>query len=128
MAGIEAIIPSRYTSADKGKESLDTLLKTYGEKMEKKLKEYPAAQPWKGPTPKSGPRAGGRRTGNLGRSWKSTVQSGQSVTVESNVPYASYVQGSPGQTGNMKARGWKTTKDIAEEAWKEATAAVKLEA
>lgn len=102
---------------------IDNLLKVFGSKAQKNLQSYPAARPWKNP-PRTGLRAGGKRTGGLGRGWGNvTIQSTQSVTLTNKTPYAVYVEGpsdkKPGQTSNMAGRGWpsvtKAGKDALEE-------------
>lgn len=77
----------------------------------RQMQDYPDAQPWRVPTPKSGPRAGGRRTGDYGRGWRVSGRTTYSVTIINNVPYAVWVGGptegdGPKQTANMAGRGW----------------------
>ncbi len=85
------------------------------------LKQYPPARPWKHP-PKSGPRKGGRRTGDLGRGWGLNRQdSGNTVTITlaNPVSYATYVQG-PRQARAMHIRGWEKVETPARKRWREA--------
>lgn len=87
------------------------------------LTNYPPAQPWRSRPPKTGPRAGGRRTGTLGRNWKlgPFVRSGSSMSIQvfNDVPYAVFVEGpSRGakgarQTAEMKRRGWPSITAVA---------------
>lgn len=83
------------------------------------IAKYPAAQPWKNPPPKRGPRAGGRRTGTLGRNWSTRIKyTKDSVTIENPTLYGIHVQGPPGgpprrrQTPNMTARGWPNVRTV----------------
>jgi len=93
------------------------------------LANYPAALPWKGPTPKSGPRKDGRRTGTLGRNWRivrlERTRARRSVEVANQTPYAVYVEGPPRggqgqrQTANMRERGWPNITAVARKRWAE---------
>jgi hypothetical protein len=111
--GIDAIRPKGFVLPDKRK--IVAELERHGAIMEREAKQYPAWRPWKNP-PKTGPRAGGRRTGQLGRGWSRTVSSiGGSVTmtIKNPVSYAPYVQGSR-QARALAARSWVTIISIAE--------------
>lgn len=101
-------------------ENYNAILTDFGASALKFLKDYPPWLPWKNP-PKSGPYAGGKRTGTLGRNWTSSIvrTSGgagtvgsliSSVRVENATPYASYVQGTR-QTRVMESRGWSKVND-----------------
>jgi hypothetical protein len=112
--GIDAIRPKGYVIPDKRK--IVAELERYGAIMEREAKQYPAWRAWTSTPPKTGPRAGGRRTGQLGRGWSRTVSSiGGSVTmrIQNPVSYAPYVQGSR-QARAMAARSWVTIIAIAE--------------
>ncbi len=106
---IEAIKPRGFTIPERS--VLIAELDRLGKAVTAETKAYPAWRPWKNPPPRTGPRAGGRRTGALGKSWEyKTQQSGQLVIVRiqsSGVEYAQYVQGRR-QPRFMEARGWKT--------------------
>lgn len=128
----EAILPSSYTSSKKAKASIDKLLLTAKEGAMKRLQTYPTWQPWKNP-PKTGLRAGGKRTGDLGRNWNSyTLKSGQSIEMKNEIGYAGYVQGkgsgTPRQAKALAARGWPRIDEVAEEAAKEAISKTKMDA
>ncbi|KKM93546.1 hypothetical protein LCGC14_1207370, partial [marine sediment metagenome] len=55
-------------------------------------KTYPPALPWTSRPPRTGPRAGGQRTGQLARGWQVKFGRG-SFEVWNLVAYAGYVQG-----------------------------------
>lgn len=104
---IKAIRPNGFKLPEK--QILMAELDRLGKEVTGETKQYPPWRPWKNP-PKSGPRAGGRRTGDLGRKWESGVKpSGQYIIlkIENPVSYAKWVQGKK-QTKVMKARGWRT--------------------
>lgn len=96
-------------------------LERFARKTTDEVKRYPPARPWNSTPPKTGRRAGGRRTGDLGRSWGYKISLGGDsgyVEIESNEgalerPYARYVQGKR-QTGVMSGRGWQTIDEVAE--------------
>ncbi len=95
---------------------VDRVMRQGGGDLVRERRTYPPARPWKSRTPKSGPRKGGRRTGNLGRNWN--VRFGRGFfEVWNPVAYAGYVQGyrrrvkgdkRTRQTKVMKARGWRS--------------------
>ncbi len=132
--GMTAILPKKYTSATLAKASVDRLLLRIGVNAQRTLQRYPPAQPWKNPPPKTGLRAGGRRTGSLGKGWSTApvIVSGESVTITNQVPYAVYVEGpssgKPGQTSVMAARGWPSVTEVGAAAVAEAVKSVKMEA
>lgn len=128
--GFTAILPKRGIKSAAAKDSLDKFLDLLGKKTVAKVQKYPAAKPWTSPPPKTGPRAGGKRTGNLGRSWTSSVSSLKDVTVTNKVSYAPYVQGDKEtqQTSVMAGRGWLSVTDAAKEALRETKAEAKMEA
>lgn len=78
------------------------------------MQNYPAARPWKNP-PKTGLRAGGKRTGNYGRGWRVVINK-DNAKITNGVLYAVYVGGSkkqrPGQARALAARGWQSTDDV----------------
>lgn len=101
-------------------ENYNAILTDFGAAAHNYLRIYPPWLPWKNP-PKTGPRAGGKRTGTLGRNWtQSFVRTARgtgslpslimSVQVANKTPYASYVQGTT-QTRVMQARGWSKVND-----------------
>lgn len=71
---------------------------------------YPPWRPWKSRPPRTGPRAGGRRTGALGKSISYRVSTGPgSITLQvgsRGVRYATYVKGRR-QTRVMAERAWR---------------------
>ncbi|KKM07536.1 hypothetical protein LCGC14_1732910 [marine sediment metagenome] len=93
--------------------------------MIREMADYPAAKPWKGPTPKKGLRKGGRRTGGLGRGWKlSTHKRGRLIIVDNKVVYGIHVQGPrPGKRGKrqtkvMRDRNWPNITDTTKRVWR----------
>lgn len=108
---IKAIKPSGFKIPDRAfvKAELDRL----GRQVTAQTKAYPAARPWKNPPPKTGPRAGGRRTGALGKSWDYRVTGDSTIVLRVNstgVRYARYVQGRD-QTRVMRDRSWLTVQE-----------------
>lgn len=102
-------------------ESYNAILTEFGALALNYLKTYPPWMPWTSRPPKTGPRAGGKRTGTLGRNWTSSfVRTAKgsgtvgslimSVQVANKTSYASYVQGTT-QTRVMAARGWPKVND-----------------
>ncbi len=91
---------------------VDRVMRQGGGDLVRERRTYPPARPWKSRPPKTGPRAGGRRTGQLARGW--AVRFGRGFfDVWNPVAYAGYVQGfRKGQKGKrqtkvMKSRGWR---------------------
>lgn len=131
----EAILPKKYHNAALAKKALDQFLLNFKGEAQRELQQYPTWQPWKNP-PKKGPRAGGKRTGNLGRGWNTYhLVSGQSITMLNPTTYAGYVQGSgpkqpyvkgKSQTAVLRARGWPAVDEVGERALKTAIAKSKL--
>lgn len=118
----KAILPRNAPlTATQAKKSIDRLLVKVALTAQGIMQEYPAAQPWKNPPPRTGLRAGGRRTGSYGRGWTTeaaVTTKQESITVVNPVKYAPYVGGSrgkrPGQVATHTARGWKSTDDLPE--------------
>lgn len=87
------------------------------------MAKYPPAQPWKRRPPKTGPRAGGRRTGNLGRNWRGKWAPNYGE-VSNPVAYAGHVQGyrsgpkGDRQTANMRSRGWQRVDEEGRRVWR----------
>lgn len=103
---------------------LDDALTTFAGAMVRDMASYPAAQPWTSRPPRTGPRAGGRRTGALGRNWRITNHArGRLIEVANPIEYAPYVQGPPNavkgqrQTAVMASRGWQTITGITSKNW-----------
>lgn len=117
------IVPKQFTSKANAKKDIDKLLVMAKEEAFKRLQKYPAWQPWKNP-PKSGLRAGGKRTGNLGREWDSyTLKSGDSIAMTNQTTYGPYVQGTKEEQAKaLAARGWPRIDEVGEEAAKAAIA------
>lgn len=129
-----AVLPKRYTTAARGQAAIDRVLVAFQVEVQKRMQAYPAAQPWKNPPPKTGLRAGGRRTGTYGRNWAggaNVTKSKDSITVENRTPYAAWVGGSrggsPGQARALAARGWTSVDDAGPEAARAAIAKFKFE-
>lgn len=99
-------------------------LNAFADTLLNKMASYPPAQPWKSRPPSKGPRAGGRRTGTLGRGWQRKVGTGF-AEVFNEVSYAVYVEGPrPGkqrrrQTAEMRRRGWPAINKTGSKLWKE---------
>lgn len=123
----QAIIPKRYTDAAAAQKKVDELLKRFAVEAQRELQTYPAWRPWKNP-PTSGPRAGGKRTGDLGRGWEHyTLVSGHSVTLENRVSYSPYVQGPKGtQARALAERGWPQIDEVGKRAAKKAVSQIDL--
>ena len=91
---------------------VDRVMRQAGGKLVALRKTYPPALPWTSRPPRTGPRAGGRRTGQLARGWRVRFGRG-SFDVWNPVLYAGYVQGfSTGakgkrQTSVMRNRRWR---------------------
>lgn len=127
-----AVVPKELISAARGQAAIDKVLATFQVEIQKRMQAYPAAQPWKNPPPKTGLRAGGRRTGTYGRNWASganVTRDKASVTVENRTPYAAWVGGSkgkrPGQARALAARGWTSVDTAGPAALKAAAAKFK---
>lgn len=112
---LKVSIPNKILSSQKFQERADALLVEIGAKTLNDLKKYPPAQPWKSKPPKTGLRAGGKRTGTLGRNWSMSKSVSGSVEVMNETPYADWVQGEH-QTHVMSQRNWKKAKPTAESA------------
>lgn len=115
---VDAIVPTKKLSTAAVLAELNRSLKAFATDVKKEMSEYPSARPWQSRTPKSGPRAGGKRTGRYGRGWHNAEVefTPYSVTIVNPVPYASAVGGSrsrsPGQAHRLAARGWKSISDV----------------
>lgn len=129
-----AIQPSRLPMADNTMELVEAQIGALGFARDviNDLANYPPAQPWTSRPPRTGPRAGGRRTGTLGRNWRlpsslRTVRRGteRRVEVVNLTEYAVYVQGPPDgpegarQTPVMAARNWPNITEVAQRRWAE---------
>lgn len=125
----QAIKPKHHTSGKDAQKSIDKLLLSCKEEAFKRLQKYPAWQAWLNP-PRTGLRAGGRRTGTLGRGWSSfTLKSGDSIQMENPTGYGPYVQGSKKtQARALARRGWPRVDEVGEEAAKAALSKWKPEA
>lgn len=123
---MEAIKPKHKIEAPKIS-VLEAELTRFARQVTDEAKRYPPWRPWKNP-PKSGRRAGGRRTGDLGRSWDYKVELGgdagyvevKSEGAKLERPYNKFVQGDE-QTSVMAGRGWRTIDEIAEQRQSEFT-------
>lgn len=130
MLTAKAIIPKRYTDAARAKGSMDKLLLACKEESFVLLQRYPPWSPWKN-SPRTGIRAGGKRTGGLGRNWNSyTLKSGQSIEMTNATKYAPYVQGNSRtqQARALFARGWLPIDTVGKVAVRRAIAKTKLDA
>lgn len=115
---LEAILPKRPELYQRAtvERALSGLLRVVAMEAQRELQVYPPWMPWKNP-PKTGPRAGGRRTGAYGRGWAASgiIDSGimGGVEIVNYVPYARWLAG-PGQARHMGARGWRTSRAVGE--------------
>lgn len=118
-----AILPKKQPITEaQAKKHVSLWLRNCAFEFQREMQEYPQWQPWTSRPPRTGPRAGGRRTGTYGRGWIGSPRfTADSVTVTNDVRYAGYVGGPThlsgrdgGQTAVMKARGWKSISDVAE--------------
>jgi hypothetical protein len=97
-------------------------LVSFGGEMVRTMADYPEARPWKSRPPRTGPRAGGRRTGQLGRNWK-TRHGPSFIEVFNDVGYPGYVEGyakgakGQRQTRVMRARGWQRIDEEGRRVW-----------
>lgn len=92
------------------------------------LSDYPAARPWKSRPPRTGPRAGGRRTGTLGRNWRPRgprlTARGLVAEAANDTEYGIHVEGPPRgparrrQTKVMRDRGWPNVTDVGQKQWR----------
>lgn len=126
--GMKAITPKRLIIAPPGTQLAESqrFLRDFAFEFTHAMQEYPPWMPWKRP-PTSGPRKGGRRTGNYGRQWFQTFSSGGNrswVTVLNHVEengrqYGIYVGGPKRgvrgrrQAKAMAARGWVSSSTVA---------------
>lgn len=124
---LEAILPKRYHNAKTAREALDGLLKLFQVEAQQELQRYPPWRPWKNP-PKTGLRAGGKRTGNLGRGWASyRLISGKSIELTNKTTYGVYVQGPANrQARALAARGWQRVDEVGRVAARRAIAKAQL--
>lgn len=106
--------------ANRQQAAVTKYLRSFASDFVRDISHYPPAQPWRHPPPRTGPRAGGRRTGTLGRNWSTQIRfTADSVTITNPTPYGIYVQGNPKgpprrrQTPNMQARGWPNVPAVA---------------
>lgn len=118
---VVAILPKRRIDPRAAEAELQRYLRGFAREVEDKMSEYPPARPWRSRPPRTGPRAGGRRTGQYGSGWQGAARlSRSSVTIVNRVPYASAVGGSrrqvPGQARVLAARGWRSIEDVGPEA------------
>ena len=114
-------------------QAIRTGLERFAADMVKEMQGYPGWMPWKSRPPKTGPRAGGKRTGILGKGWIYSDLRPTQVLVTNPVPYAGYVQGYRGrgtkgekQTKAMAARSWQNISDRAKETWAKHVPSLKL--
>lgn len=121
-ARVRAVLPKQPVIDAKYSEArIRAWLKDVGEQFRTAMKFYPPIQPWKHGFPKTGPRAGGKRTGLYGKGWDSPlIITPFSVRLENSVPYARYVGGPNRARGgrarqarHLKARGWPSQSDVA---------------
>lgn len=116
MISVKAILPKKVWQANAGETHINLALRDFAFEFQRVMATYPPAKPWKNPPPKTGPRRGGRRTGNYGRGWTSPPKfSRDRVVMENNVSYSAWVGGSkktnPGQARALAARGWISQDD-----------------
>lgn len=119
--GVEVTLPKRFPAralSQGVQDMVDNQLLDLALEFQKNMQYYPPWQPWKNPPPKSGPRAGGARTGNYGRGWGivTDVKAGgrNSISILNDVTYARYVGGPHGVQANaLASRGWPSLEDVA---------------
>lgn len=123
----KAILPKRQIEAAEAQKKLDEFFKRAMTLAQKELQTYPAWQPWKNP-PRAGLRAGGKRTGNLGKNWSTwNLISGKSITMENKIKYSPYVQGTKKtQARSLAARGWPRVDEVGKRAVQKAIVEAKL--
>jgi len=68
---VKAILPKRELGTKALEREFQVYLKEFAKEIRNEMSEYPEARPWTSRTPKSGPRAGGRRTGQYKAGWSS---------------------------------------------------------
>jgi len=119
-----ALKPSRRVVAVKGLQTrVDRELRDFAGDFIRTMATYPAAMPWKGRTPKSGPRRGGRRTGTYGKGWRLGVVMPGSIEAVNRVEYAVHVGGpKTGAKGKrqaevMAARHWPNLTEVSDRLW-----------
>lgn len=105
----------------RAKAEIEASLKRWSLEFMTRMQDYPPALPWTSPPPKTGLRAGGRRTQTYGDGWGSKAQIVQEefkITVRNLVEYAAWVGGYrdmyPGQAHFMEARGWPSVQDVSQ--------------
>lgn len=115
---LKAILPKPLpTKPAEAQKAIDNLLNAFVVVAQRQMQNYPPWQPWKNP-PKTGRRAGGKRTGDYGRGWSSNSvveRKRFAVTIGNPVTYAVYVggphEGDPRQAKALAARGWRSVDD-----------------
>jgi len=119
---LKAILPKKslVPPGSEVQRGIDRWLRDFANATVAEMQDYPPAQPWKSRPPRRGPRAGGRRTGNLGRMWGTSISyTRNSVTIVNRTRYAAYVQGPRDrrkgvpQARAMRKRGWQSVQDVA---------------
>lgn len=109
---LQAILARTRYGQVQAQAQIDGYLHDFAAEFQHEMATYPPAQPWKNP-PKTGLRAGGRRTGNYGRGWNGSAKySKTDVTFINPVGYAKWVGGKE-QARSMARRGWKKVTDVA---------------
>jgi len=119
---LKAIVPKRFKQPDLNTPRLALL--SFGRDVQSNMQTYPPWMPWKSRPPKTGLRAGGKRTGDLGRAWSLRWDSPYSLTVGNPTEYAGYVQGYRGhggmgqrQVSALARRGWISITDVVSRLW-----------
>src|SRR5256885_1239310 len=102
---VKAIVPKTKLNPKGIQPAIDQALGGFAKEVIGEMQRYPPEREWKTRPPSSGPRAGGRRTGELKHGWQAEFSS-TSVHVYNDSPHAAYVQGKK-QTRSAKERGWK---------------------
>lgn len=131
VARFQPILPKQQITAQYLPRRINQWLKQTAGEVKKEMQEYPPVTPWKSVRntrgrgfnayPRTGPRAGGRRTGRYALGWANPpVFTSDSFVLVNPVPYAVYVGGPkrgshiPGkrQALHMKDRGWNSISDV----------------
>lgn len=117
--GLQAIRPKRFELIDPGAvvADLEKSNREYVLKVGRQMADYPSQRPTKYV-----------RTGDYGRGWTApgaVRASATEATLVNQVPYSVWVggpnpsHGQPGQTKDMRKRGWKSITDVARETKRE---------
>lgn len=105
-----AIVPKGPIVNPNAPRDINQALKNWAERVKEEVAIYPPWTPWKSRPPKTGPRAGGRTTGALGRAWRIESSFG-CIKVVNDIDYSPYVVG-VNQVSWQRERGWPRLQEI----------------